>query len=268
MSTDQVLIRPIQVVMFGSGPELNPDAKQFLCKLEEHPEIDFLAAFCQAQSRSTAAVFKDLWKRRGLLTLPLFAMWLINKAIRFLSHPRAELTLQRKLKNIQGRIHFITNIHAQQVLEQVKSLEPDLGLIYGSPILKPELFEIPKLGTLGIHHGKVPEYRGNKTTFWMMYNGEKFAGVTIQKVNKGLDTGTIIKTGEVRAYRRPYQTVFHELEALGIELYIQAILEVKHGVAEFKTQTGMKGKVYRNPKLGDFIRFWVRQLKRQLRISE
>jgi methionyl-tRNA formyltransferase len=173
-----------------------------------------------------------------------------------------------KLKSIENRIHFIPNIHAPQVLEHVKSLAPDLGLIYGSPILKPELFEIPKLGTLGIHHGKVPEYRGNKTTFWMMYNGEQFAGVTIQKVNKGLDTGTIVKTGEVKAYRRAYRTVFHELEALGVGLYIQAILDVKHGVAEFKPQTGVKGKLYRNPKLGDFIRFWGRQLKRQLRIGE
>src|SRR5688500_19790629 len=155
---------------------------------------------------------------------------------------------------MENRIHFIPNIHAQQVLEQVKSLKPDMGLIYGSTILKPELFEITKLGTLGIHHGKVPEYRGNKTTFWMMYNGEKFAGVTIQKVNKGLGTGTIVKTGEVKADRRAYQAVFHQLEALGVELYIQAILDVKHGVAEYKPQTGVKGKLYRNPKRGVFIR--------------
>jgi folate-dependent phosphoribosylglycinamide formyltransferase PurN len=268
VSADQALNRPIRVVMFGSGPELNPDAKQFLCKLEEHPEIELLGAFCQAGSQSLSAVFTDLWKRRGLLSLPLFAVWLLNKIVRFMIHPREEIALQRKLKNIQDRIHFVTNIHAQQVLEQVKSLGPDLGLIYGSPILKPELFEIPKLGTLGIHHGKVPEYRGNKTTFWMMYNGEEFAGVTIQKVNKGLDTGTIVKTGEVKATRRAYQTVFRELEALGIELYIQAILEVKHGVAEYKPQTGVKGKLYRNPKIGDYVRFWGRQIKRRLRIGE
>lgn len=264
MPNPQALNRPIRVVMFGSGPELNPDTKQFLCRLEEHPEIELLGAFCQAEGQSIAAVFADLWKRRGWLSLPLFAVWLLNKAVRFVLHPREEITLQRKLKNIQDRIHFIPNIHAPQVLEQVKALEPDLGLIYGSPILKPELFEIPKLGTLGIHHGKVPEYRGNKTTFWMMYNGEEYAGVTIQKVNKGLDTGTIVKTGEVKAFRRAYQTVFRELEALGIELYIQAILEVKRGVAEFKPQTGVKGKLYRNPKLADFVRFWGRQIKRRL----
>lgn len=269
MTENQIeLNRPIRVVMFGSGPELNPDAKQFLCSLEEHPEIEFLSAFCQAQSQSLGAVLSDLWKRRGLLALPLFLVWIMNKVSRFLIHPREEIALRRKLKNISGRIHFVTDIHALQVLEQVRAFKPDLGLIYGSPILKPALFEIPRLGTLGIHHGRVPEYRGNKTTFWAMYNGETFAGVTIQKVNKGLDTGSIVKAGQVKAGHRAYRAVFHELEKLGLELYIQAILEVKHGVAEYKPQTGVRGKLYRNPKLGDFIRFWVRQTKRRLKIDE
>lgn len=268
MVDKQVLDRPIRVIMFGSGPELNPDAKQFLCMLEEHPEIEFLGTFCQAESQSLGGVFIDLWKRRGLLAFPLFLMWLLQKMIRFLTQPRKEIRLRKKLKNLGERIHFVTNIHSSKVLERVRTQEPDLGLIYGSPILKPELFEIPKLGTLGIHHGKVPEYRGNKTTFWAMYNGDSVAGVTIQKVNKGLDTGSIVKTGQVKAYRRAYQTVVRELEALGLELYIQAILEVKHGVAEFKPQTGVKGKLYRNPKIGDFIRFWGMQARRQMHIGE
>jgi folate-dependent phosphoribosylglycinamide formyltransferase PurN len=268
MPTNQAILdRPIRVVMFGSGPELNPDAKEFLYRLEEHRAIDFLAAICQAKSQSTWAVFPDLWKRRGLLALPLFVAWVTGKAARFLMHPRRETALRKKLETISDRIRFVPNIHAPEVLEQVCALEPDLGLIYGSPILKPELFEIPKLGTLGIHHGKVPEYRGNKTTFWAMYNGEPVVGVTIQKVNKGLDTGSIVKTGEVKAYRRSYLRVFHELEALGIELYIQAILEVKHGIAEYRPQTGVKGKLYRNPKPGDFLKLWGRQIRRRLGIA-
>lgn len=260
--------RPIRVVMFGSGPELNPDAKQFLCRLEEHPEIEFLGAFCQARSRTVGAVLKDLWKRRGILALPLFVTWVCGKAARFLLQPRQQILLGRKLEKISDRIHFLPHIHAREVLDRVCALDPDLGLIYGSPILKPELFEIPKLGTLGIHHGKVPEYRGNKTTFWAMYNGEPFAGVTIQKVNKGLDTGSIVKTGEVKAYRRAYLSVVQELEELGLDLYIKAILEVKHGIAEYRPQIGVKGKLYRNPKPADFLRFWARQIKRRLGSAE
>jgi methionyl-tRNA formyltransferase len=133
--------------------------------------------------------------------------------------------------------------------------------------LKPELFEIPRLGTLGIHHGKVPEYRGNKTAFWAMYNGEPTAGVTIQKVNKGLDTGGIVKTGEINAYRRSYPAVIRELEALGLDLYIQAILDVKHGVAQFRPQSGVKGRLYRNPKPRDFLNFWWKQIKRRLNVD-
>lgn len=269
MSANQIEVnQSIRVVMFGSGPELNQDAKQFACRLEEHPEIEFLGAFCQAQSQSLQAVFIDLWKRRSWLAFPLFAISVINRAMRFLLHPREEIALRRSLEKISDRIHFVTNIHAQIVLEQVCALNPDLGLIYGSPILRPELFEIPSLGTLGIHHGKVPEYRGNKTTFWAMYNGERVAGVTIQKVNRGLDTGSIVKTGEVSTQGRTYQAVVHELETLGLDLYMQAILEVKHGTAEYKPQSGPKGKLYRNPKPGDFLKFWSRQLRRRVGISK
>src|SRR5688572_23938003 len=101
--------------MFGSGPELNPDAKQFLCRLEDHPEIEFLGAFCQAESQSLRAVFVDLWKRRRWLAFPLFAISVINKAMWFLLHSREEIALQRRLEIISGRIHFVTNIHAQNV---------------------------------------------------------------------------------------------------------------------------------------------------------
>ena len=128
MSNNQALNRPIRVVMFGSGPELNPDAKQFLCKLEEHPEIELLGAFCQAESQTIGAVFTDLWNRRGFLSFPLFALWFLNKAIRFVLNPTKELTLNRKLKIIKNRIHFVANIHAQQVLEQVNSIFDDFQL--------------------------------------------------------------------------------------------------------------------------------------------
>lgn len=259
------LNRPIRVVMFGSGPVLTHDARQFLCRLEAHPEIDLLAAFCQAESQTLAAVAKDLWRRRGLLAAPLLVAWSVNEASRFLLNPRAELAMTRSLDRMSARIHFVPDIHAPRVREQISALAPDLGLIYGSLILKPCLFELPTCGTLGIHHGKVPRYRGNKTTFWAMYNGEKVAGVTIQKVNAGLDTGLIVKEGEVTIGHRSQRAVWQELEQLGLALYIQAILEVKNGTAVYRPQEGLKGKLYKNPSLRDLLAFWGRQIQRGLR---
>jgi methionyl-tRNA formyltransferase len=250
--------------MFGSGPMLNPDAKQFLCRLEAHPQIELLGAFCQAEGQSWRAVWKDLWRRRGILAFPLFGAAVASSIGQYLTHPRAEVEQRNKLARMADRIHFVTDIHAPEVLQQISALAPDLGLIYGSPILKPSLFDIPTNGSLGIHHGKVPEYRGNKTTFWAMYNGEDVAGVTIQKINAGLDTGQIVKEGEVTIGRRSQRAVVNELEALGLDLYLQAIMEIKEGTATFKPQPeGSKRKAYRNPKLNDLLHFWVKQTRKQ-----
>ena len=263
--------RPIRVIVFGGGPVLERGVKQFICRLEDHPEIEFLGCICQSKGHTYRDMVRDLWRRRGLLAIPLLLSQAATNASRFLTQPRRELNLKRKLAKVSSRIHYVADIHADPVLEQVRLLAPDLGLIYGSPILKPKLFEIPACGTLGIHHGKAPEYRGKKTMFWAMYNGEEAAGVTIQKVNAGLDTGEIVKQTGVPIGHRTPGAVWSELNELGLNLYIQAILEVKQGTAQFRPQTGIKGKLYRDPSPGDVVELWrrivMRMAKDWLRIS-
>jgi folate-dependent phosphoribosylglycinamide formyltransferase PurN len=256
------LDRQIRGIVFSGGPVLERGVKQFLVRLEDHPEIELLACICQSKEQSFQAVINDLWVRRGLLAIPLYFIQSVNRLWHHLTQLKTEQELNNNLEKLADRIYFVGDIHAKAVLDQVQKLAPDLGLIYGSPILKQELFEIPMYGTLGIHHGKVPEYRGKKTTFWAMYNGEDTAGVTIQKVNAGLDTGEIVKIGEVVIDKRSYSAVWNDLNDLGLELYIEAILEVKNGTANYQPQKGMKGKLYRDPKIKDILTLWWRQLNR------
>jgi glycosyltransferase involved in cell wall biosynthesis len=259
MATRGEARRPLGVVVFGGGPVLTHDAKRFLSRLEAHPEIAVLGAFCQAEGSSRRDVFRDLKKRRGILALPLFLAWAWGILACWLRHPLAERELRRSLRQLGERLHFVPDIHAPEVLSRVEALEPDLGLVYGSPILRPELFELPRLGTLGIHHGKLPDYRGNKTPFWAIWNGELTAGVTIQRINAGLDTGEIVEEGSVGIGRRTLGAVWRDLENLGLDLYLRAILRVKAGQATYRPQTGPKSKLYRNPELGDLLRFrWMR----------
>jgi methionyl-tRNA formyltransferase len=141
----------------------------------------------------------------------------------------------------------------------MRAQSPDVGLVYGSPILRPELFEIPRLGTLGIHHGRMPEYRGKKTTFWALYNGDPTAGVTIQKINAGLDTGTIVAEGHVDARGRSLRAVWNDLEQRGLDLYITAIPGYVRGELVPSAWDGPRGKLYRDPGARDILRFiWRR----------
>ena len=256
---------PIGVVVFTGGPRLQRDAKIFIERLEGHPEIYLRAVFCQSGGQGVGAVVADLWRRRRLLALPLLALELGRTLSRHLTHPSRERRLNRTLRQMAERVLFVPNIHATEVLDAVRGLEPDLGLIYGGPVLEPRLFEIPALGTLGIHHGKLPEYRGKKTTFWAIFNGEPTAGVTIQRVNRRIDAGEIVKEREVVIGSRSLGSVWRELETLGYELYIQAVLELRLGTATYRPPSGAKHPLYRDPKPGQLLAFAWRQLKRRLR---
>jgi hypothetical protein len=125
--------RPIQVVMFGGGPELTHDAKEFLVRLELHPEIDLLGAFCQSESQSLSSIFKDLWQRRKLLAFPLFIARIFSGVMSFLNNPQQETILKQKLVELSDRIHQVKNIHAPEVLEQVRSLITGFGINLWQP---------------------------------------------------------------------------------------------------------------------------------------
>ncbi|HKG32439.1 MAG TPA: formyltransferase family protein [Gemmatimonadales bacterium] len=259
--------RPIRVLLFCGGPTLDPAVVRFVTWLELQPEIEFVGGFCQTNGQTLTAVIGDRLRRRGWLGIAVLLVDVLRAGARLLTNPQAEMALRKTRARVASRIHAVPDIHAESVLERVRSLDPDLGLIYGSPLLKPQLFGIPRFGTAGIHHGKMPQYRGKKTTFWSMYNGEAAAGVTIQRVNAGIDTGQILRRGEVVIGRKSMVQVKGELEELGLTLYVQAILDLKRGVAQFLSESGPKGKLYRDPTPADFVRFWWRQLNRRRHVA-
>jgi methionyl-tRNA formyltransferase len=59
-----------------------------------------------------------------------------------------------------AEILIVDDIHSEPALDFVRRIDADLGLVFGTKILKPSLFEIPKQGSINIHKRKVPDYRG------------------------------------------------------------------------------------------------------------
>jgi folate-dependent phosphoribosylglycinamide formyltransferase PurN len=253
-------MRPIRVVLFcGAVPD--PGALQLLAALQAQPEIELVGAFAESPGFSLRQRVADLWRRRRWLLLPLLGAEAFEVAVRAANNPLAYWRNRQRLAELAGYLEVVADLHAPEALEQLRGLQPDLGLIYGGPILRPALFTLPPLGTLGIHHGKVPQYRGKKTTFWAMYNGEPSVGVTIQRLNAGLDTGEIVADGEVPVAGRSYRQVWSDLERLGVELFLRAVLDVASGEAVFRPQSGPRGRLYRDPSLRDLVRFSLRRYR-------
>ena len=254
------LSRPIRVVFYG-GRYLQPVEAQFAAMLDEHPEIDLVLGVCEGEGFGSWQRLRDLWRRRGWLTPAILIVNAMSACGRLLLHPSATLSWRRRTARVLQKFVSVRDIHAPEVLARVRAADPDIGVIYGSPILKPELLEIPALGTLGIHHGRVPQYRGKKTTFWEIYHGERVAGVTIQRVERGIDTGAVVSAGEVEIGRKGYGRVWDEVQALGCELYLQAILDYKHGRASAVPQDpgARRGPLFHQPAARDLARYWLRR---------
>lgn len=63
-----------------------------------------------------------------------------------------------------------------------------------------ELLTLPSQGFINIHFSRLPQYRGPTPVFWQIKNGEKLTGITIHRMDRGWDTGKIIKVLEVPIY--------------------------------------------------------------------
>ena len=88
--------------------------------------------------------------------------------------------LERTCK-VNGAGLFVTrDIHSEEALQFVRHFDADLGLVFGTRILKPTLFEIPKQGSINIHKRKVPDYRGGGAVgLWELLDDQQEIGVTV-----------------------------------------------------------------------------------------
>jgi methionyl-tRNA formyltransferase len=66
---------------------------------------------------------------------------------------------------------------------------------YGQIIPK-SILDIPPRGILNVHASLLPQYRGAAPIQWAIANGERATGVTIMRIDEGLDTGDILLKSE------------------------------------------------------------------------
>jgi len=81
----------------------------------------------------------------------------------------------------------------QEALEFLRSRESDLNVVVAfGQILTSEFFDFPSLGTLNVHASLLPKYRGAAPVIHALINGEILSGVTIMRIDEGMDTGDIL----------------------------------------------------------------------------
>lgn len=151
----------------------------------------------------------------------------------------------------------VENYHAAEAINLLQETNADLGIVYGTNIIKESVFSVPKLGSINIHQGLAPFYRGGPTVFWELMNGEKEVGITVHFVAPKVDTGDIVlqKTVPLRydfsRYKLDYEKFLDDFRASLKEPSAQLIVEAVNLIADGKErrtrQDTTVGKRYRLP---------------------
>jgi len=117
-------------------------------------------------------------------------------------------------------------------------LMPDLIVVaaYGQ-ILPKQIREVPRFGCLNVHASLLPKYRGAAPIQWALLNDESETGVTIMRMDEGLDTGDILaaQTTTIVAADTA-QTLHDRLATMGAALLVRTIPDYVAGTITLRKQ--------------------------------
>ena len=132
-----------------------------------------------------------------------------------------------KLYALENNLEVIQpeNISNEQNLKKLTSLKPDLIVVaaYGQ-LLSKQVLELPKFGCLNIHASLLPRWRGAAPIERSIQSGDSETGISIMKMNEGLDTGDVLLTKKnLISNFETSGSLSASLSITGAELIVEAI---------------------------------------------
>jgi methionyl-tRNA formyltransferase len=153
-------------------------------------------------------------------------------------------------------------------LAALRALDPDLGVVDGTNVLKEATFGMPRFGSINLHCGWLPDYRGAPAGFWELLRGERTVGVTIHRVTAAVDAGPILAQeatvldpappGDPMRYLEELRQ--HTLAPIGVRLLEQVVGAIARGEAMERPQGPTDNPTFRYPDVKT-----VRDLRRRVR---
>lgn len=129
-------------------------------------------------------------------------------------------------------------VKTEEFVSELKEINPDVIVVVAfGQILSKEILDLPKYGCINVHASLLPKYRGAAPIQWAVIDGEKETGVTVMKMDVGLDTGDMIKKAVIPIDKKETgESLFEKLSKLGGPLVLEVLEEFEAGTAVFEKQ--------------------------------
>jgi methionyl-tRNA formyltransferase len=123
-------------------------------------------------------------------------------------------------------------------LEELRALKPEISVVvaYGH-ILRPEVLDLPPLGSVNIHASLLPELRGAAPINWAVARGHVETGVTIMRMTPGMDEGPILLQADTAiGEEESASELYDRLSELGAAAIVEAMAMMSAGLIEPREQ--------------------------------
>ena len=129
-------------------------------------------------------------------------------------------------------------------------------------IIEKQLIDYPELYALNIHGSLLPKYRGRTPHVWAIINGEKQTGITVHKIDMGIDSGDILLQQKVDINKNDTgNDILIKYNNLYPDLIDKSIRLIEENKAKFIKQDHKKATFFgkRTPANGEINWNWSKE---------
>ena len=155
---------------------------------------------------------------------------------------RGKLLAQSSVKNLAEK-YAIPILQPEKlkdpgVFETLQSWEPDFIVVVAfGQILRQNVLDLPSYGCINVHGSILPRWRGAAPIQAAILNGDQETGVTIMKMDKGVDTGDVYAIRKMPIEKNDNtESLSKKLSVLGSTLLIETIFKLKDGIIDSQKQ--------------------------------
>ena len=222
---------------------------------EVYPDTEVLLLSRQSKT----SIFFSRLKNNGFLNATgqllfiLFSKFLLSKKNEYIASliKNAKLS-DTNLNDIKTK-NFI-NQNDSKLIEYLKNYNPDIVVVNGTKILSKKILNACDAEFINLHCGITPAYRGVHGAYWAMVNNDKEnCGVTIHKVDSGIDTGFIYYQAKLKISKLDNFHVYpYKQYILGVPLMLKAINDISIDKACY-LKNSLPSKLYEHPTIIKYL---------------
>jgi len=154
--------------------------------------------------------------------------------------------------------HFKPGPGGDAACRELASLQPDVLLVAAYGLILPQrVLDIPRLMPVNVHASLLPKYRGAAPIQRAIMAGEFVTGVTIMRMEAGLDTGPILMQRAVPIGSNDTSATIHDVLAReGADLLLRALERLRAGtlphIAQDEDRATLAPKLRKEESVLDF----------------